>query len=60
MPLWLLPVVAIIPLVIVGLFFPLPIGNMAHFGGLLAGLGYGFYLRRRYKKKVQLLGRYFR
>ncbi len=60
MPFWLLPIVAIIPLIIVGLFFPLPIGNTAHFGGLIAGLIYGFYLRRKYKKKVELLRRHFR
>lgn len=60
MPLWLLPIVAIVPLVIIGLFVSLPIGNMAHFGGLVAGLAYGFYLRRKYKKRIQLLSRYFR
>lgn len=57
---WLLPIVAIIPLIIIGLFVPLPIGNMAHFGGLLAGLAYGYYLRKKYKKKVAILNRMFR
>jgi|WetSurMetagenome_2_1015567.scaffolds.fasta_scaffold112749_1 membrane associated rhomboid family serine protease len=57
---WLLPMVAIIPLIIVGLFIPLPIGNMAHLGGLLAGIFYGFYLRRKYGKKIAALNRYFR
>ena len=37
----------------------LPIGNSAHLGGLLAGLGYGCYLRIRYKRKVALLNRMF-
>ena len=59
MPFWMLPIVAIVPLVIVGIFFPLPIGNMAHFGGLIAGLVYGFYLRKRYKRKTALIRRYF-
>ena len=44
MPFWVLPIVAIVPLVIIGLFVSLPIGNSAHFGGLLAGLIYGSYL----------------
>jgi len=57
---WLLPFVAIIPLVIIGLFFPLPIGNMAHLGGLIAGLVYGLYLRRKYAKKIVMLNRMIR
>jgi len=36
-----------------------PIGNTAHLGGLIAGLGYGFYLRNKYKRKVKLIGRHF-
>lgn len=59
MPFWLLPIVAIIPLVIVGLFVDLPIGNSAHFGGLLAGLIYGFYLRNRYRQKTDMIRKYF-
>lgn len=30
MPFWLLPIIAIVPLVIIGLFINLPIGNTAH------------------------------
>lgn len=59
-PFWFLPFIAIIPLVIIGLFVPLPIGNTAHFGGLIAGLIYGVYLRRKYRRKVALLSRHFR
>jgi len=44
MPFWFLPLIAIVPLVVVGLFVPLPIGNTAHLGGLIAGLIYGVYL----------------
>lgn len=36
-----------------------PIGNSAHFGGLIAGLAYGLYLRKRYKKKSAFIKRYF-
>lgn len=55
MPFWLLPIVAIVPLVIIGLFVELPIGNMAHLGGLIAGLIYGFFLKTRYKNKVNYI-----
>lgn len=57
---WALPIIAIVPLVIVGIFVPLPIGNMAHLGGLIVGIAYGIYLRKRYRKKVDMLGRMFR
>jgi len=60
MPFWILPVIAIVPLVIIGLFVPLPIGNTAHFGGLVAGLIYGLYLRRKYPKKIAFLNKVFR
>lgn len=58
LPFWFLPIVAIVPLIVIGLFVALPIGNMAHLGGLLAGLAYGFYLRKKYKRKIMLLNRY--
>lgn len=59
MPFWVLPIVAIVPLVIIGFFVSLPIGNMAHLGGLIIGLAYGFYLKRKYKRKAKLLSKYF-
>src|SRR3989338_5206361 len=54
---WLAPIVAIIPLLIIGLFVKLPIGNMAHLGGLVVGLVYGAYLRKKYRRKVKILNR---
>lgn len=57
---WLLPFIAIIPLIVIGLFVELPIGNMAHLGGLIAGLVYGAYLRKKYSRKIVLLNRYLR
>ncbi|MFA5174060.1 MAG: rhomboid family intramembrane serine protease [Candidatus Pacearchaeota archaeon] len=37
----------------------LPFGNTAHLGGLLVGLGYGFYLRKKYPRKTQWLSNHF-
>ncbi|MBL7058998.1 rhomboid family intramembrane serine protease [Candidatus Pacearchaeota archaeon] len=37
----------------------IPIGNAAHLGGLIAGLGYGLYLRKAYKNKIRLISRHF-
>jgi membrane associated rhomboid family serine protease len=59
MPFWLLPIVAIIPLAVIGLFFKLPIGNMAHLGGFIAGALYGIYLRLKYKRKTRMISEYF-
>jgi membrane associated rhomboid family serine protease len=36
-----------------------PIGNTAHLGGLIVGVGYGLYLRSKYKKKIRYISRYF-
>jgi len=37
-----------------------PIGNVAHFGGFIAGIVYGLYLKRKYRRKVQHLQHMFR
>ena len=36
-----------------------PIGNTAHLGGLLLGLAYGIYLRKKYKNKTQYIRKQF-
>jgi membrane associated rhomboid family serine protease len=36
-----------------------PIGNMAHFGGFVFGIIYGFYLRKKYKNKTKYISKYF-
>ena len=37
----------------------IPIGNTAHLGGLIAGLFYGLYLKKKYKKKTSMISKYF-
>jgi membrane associated rhomboid family serine protease len=56
---WIMPIVAIVPLIVIGLFIDLPIGNMAHLGGLLAGLSYGLYLKGKYKQKTEYIKKIF-
>ncbi len=36
-----------------------PIGNTAHLGGFLIGLVYGFYLKKKYKRKATYINRLF-
>ncbi len=35
------------------------IGNTAHFGGFLAGVVYGLYLKSKYKRKTKMIAKYF-
>ena len=37
----------------------LPIGNIAHLGGLIVGVGYGFFLKKKYPGKTKMISRYF-
>ncbi|MEK6928609.1 MAG: rhomboid family intramembrane serine protease [Nanoarchaeota archaeon] len=65
LPFFSLPAYIMVPLVlaltwIVALAANLPIGNVAHFGGFMAGMAYGYYLRIKYKRKVMMLERYFK
>lgn len=65
LPFFSLPAYVMVPAVlvltwIVSYLGGFAIGNVAHFGGFLIGLLYGFYLRTKYRRKVILLGRHFR
>jgi len=37
----------------------IPIGNSAHLGGFIFGIGYGFYLRKKYKNKTRYIQKHF-
>lgn len=36
-----------------------PIGNLAHLGGLIIGVIYGFYLKNKYKNKTKMIQNYY-
>ncbi len=59
MPLWIAVILMLTVLWIISITAGIPIGNTAHLGGLLAGVAYGFYLRKKHARKVKLLDRYF-
>ncbi len=60
MRLWLAMTVLLVGFWAMSIGADLPVGNTAHFGGLVAGLVYGFYLRTKYSKKVDMLNRMFK
>jgi len=51
--------IMLVMLWVISLAGNVPIGNVAHLGGFVIGLIYGFYLRKKYKHKVNYLGKYF-
>ena len=57
---WLLPIIAIVPLIVIGFFIDLPIGNSAHVGGLVAGIFYGVYLKNKFPRKTKMIRKYFK
>lgn len=59
MPMWAAMIVLMFGLWILSAIGGWPIGNTAHFGGLIVGVIYGFYLRHKYARKVNMLNRMF-
>ncbi len=59
MPMWLAMIALLGILWIISLGLGVPIGNVAHLGGLLIGLAYGFYLKIKYPRKTKMIAKYF-
>ena len=59
MPMWAAMGFLIVVLWMLSLGLGLPIGNVAHLGGLIVGLGYGFYLKQKYPRKTKMISRHF-
>jgi len=59
LPMWLAMIFLIGILWVLSLGIGLPIGNVAHLGGLLLGVGYGFYLKKKYPRKTKMISKYF-
>ncbi|MEM3091980.1 MAG: rhomboid family intramembrane serine protease [Candidatus Pacearchaeota archaeon] len=51
--------IMLVVLWLISIFGRIPIGNMAHFGGLIVGIIYGVYLKNKYKRKTEIIRRYF-
>jgi uncharacterized protein len=59
MPMWMAMIGMLVIIWLASAAIGLPIGNVAHLGGLLVGLGYGFYLKKKYPRKTKMISRYF-
>ena len=59
MPMWAAMGVLMFGLWALSLGLGLPIGNTAHLGGLLVGVGYGFYLKKKFPRKTAMISKYF-
>jgi hypothetical protein len=60
MPMWFGVILILMLLWIISAAFSMPIGNLAHFGGLIVGLIYAFYLKSKYPKRARLIANHFR
>jgi len=58
MPIYIALLIALFGLWLISWAAGLPIGNTAHFGGFVAGIAYGIFLRIKYRKKVLLINKY--
>lgn len=59
MPMWLAMIFLLGILWLLSITAGLPIGNLAHLGGLLCGLVYGIYLRKKFPTKTRRLAKMF-
>lgn len=59
LPMWAAMVFMMVALWALSLGLSIPIGNVAHLGGLLIGAGYGLYLRKKFPERTKMISRYF-
>jgi len=59
LPMWMAMVFLMVVLWSLSAGLGLPIGNTAHLGGLLVGVGYGLYLKKKYPHRTKMISRYF-
>ena len=60
MPMWIGIILSLTLLWFLSITAGLPIGNLAHLGGLIVGVGYALYLRKKYKRRFDMISHYFR
>ncbi len=60
MPMWFGVIMIMLVLWLLTVSVGLPIGNTAHFGGLVVGLGYAAYLRHKHPQKTRAISQHFR
>ena len=59
MPMWFGVIFILLIFTFLSAVAGLPIGNAAHLGGLITGVIYALYLRNKYKRKAQMIARFY-
>lgn len=59
MPMWAAMAFLMLALWALSIGAGIPIGNVAHLGGLIIGISYGFYLRVKYPNRTAMIRKYF-
>jgi len=59
MPMWFGVILMLALMWLLTITINLPIGNAAHLGGLITGMIYALYLRNKYKRKAQIIARFY-
>jgi membrane associated rhomboid family serine protease len=59
MPMWVAMLIFSFAIWLLSISLSLPIGNTAHLGGLVVGVIYGLYLKKKYPKKTAMIAKYF-
>jgi len=60
MPMWFGVVLMMFGLWAISVGAHLPVGNTAHLGGLIVGVAYAIYLKRKHKRKTDMISKYYR